>query len=513
MKHSELPKVHLHLDTSTRRKEDGFCKFSLRISIAGKPKLYNVDTNGDDLLFMDPQFWVNEIVLDPKTGKHKTLRKKRIQHAKGNADSDSLERKLKSKQNELTNLLKELRKRKQPITHPVILRHWSLQQTATFSQWFAQWIPQHIKDKQLEEATKERYECIHRHIRLFEEGYGPVAVGEISAEWLRDYQTFLYEPREQDLNGIWTGQGLASTTGAKEMGKVCYALRQAAKSREIEHDPTDVFMDRWFIEAGEPDRPFLEAYEIDRLYEAYENKELLTAVRTKTGKISIIGARYHEYLGMMLFGLFSGLRDSDLRAVATGDKRVEIGKEMITVKMKKGKGRKVRLFITEKMRKVANLSGNGPVWKAKMPNNCNLNVNIRRIMRLVLDSDRRMTVHSLRRSFATYMVNQGVRLEIVSILLGHKSIQTTHEHYAHINDTSTREAMMIWDEMKATFQKPEVKIFVQDVFSVLQDNPGLKIPRRLAETMEVLGVMFNTSELEKVGYEPIKPVEKMAVAA
>ncbi|MEM6269625.1 MAG: tyrosine-type recombinase/integrase [Bacteroidota bacterium] len=513
-KHSELPRVHIHFDTSSPRKEDGHCKFSLRISFNGKPKLFKVDTNGDDELWMHPKFWVNEVVIDEKTGKPRTLRKKRIQHAKGNGDSDSLERKLKTKQSELTELLKTLRKRKQPITFPVVLRHWSLQQTETFSDWLAQWIPNHIKDRQLTKSTKENYEKILRHVRLFEELNGRVAVAEISPEWLRDFQTFIYEPREKNSKGIWTGQGLKGTSGNKNMGKLCYALSQAAKSREIEHDPTDVFKERWLIEADEPERPFLEAWEIDRMYEAFLNEELLTKVRTSTGKVStVLGERYHQQLGMVLFGLFSGLRNSDLRAVAEGSKRVHIGKDRITVTMKKGK-RKVRLYITDKMRKVANLTGVGPVWTAKMPNRSNLNVTVRRMMKYILADDRRMTVHSLRRSFATYMVNKGTRLELVSTLLGHKSIQTTHEHYAHINDTATEKAMTeVWDQIKETFQRPEVQVFVEDVFTVFQANPGIQIPKRLAEMMETMSHTYNLVELEKVGYEPIMPAEKMAVAA
>ena len=49
----------------------------------------------------------------------------------------------------------------------------------------------------------------------------------------------------------------------------------------------------------------------------------------------------------------------------------------------------------------------------------------------------RADIHALRHSYATSLVNSGVRLEIVRKLLGHKSMQTTLR-YAEINDATVK---------------------------------------------------------------------------
>jgi integrase len=48
--------------------------------------------------------------------------------------------------------------------------------------------------------------------------------------------------------------------------------------------------------------------------------------------------------------------------------------------------------------------------------------------------------HDLRRSYASWMINDGISLEVVGQMLNHKSIQTTRKVYAQVSDESAREA-------------------------------------------------------------------------
>jgi integrase/recombinase XerD len=54
----------------------------------------------------------------------------------------------------------------------------------------------------------------------------------------------------------------------------------------------------------------------------------------------------------------------------------------------------------------------------------------------------RLTPHRLRRTFGSHLLNEGVRLEVVSKLLGHRSTEVTEEAYAELLDQTIRKEML-----------------------------------------------------------------------
>ena len=55
---------------------------------------------------------------------------------------------------------------------------------------------------------------------------------------------------------------------------------------------------------------------------------------------------------------------------------------------------------------------------------------------------RRVTPHTLRRTFGSDLVNRKVRLEVVSRLLGHASTSITEKAYARLEDKTIRTEML-----------------------------------------------------------------------
>jgi integrase len=53
-----------------------------------------------------------------------------------------------------------------------------------------------------------------------------------------------------------------------------------------------------------------------------------------------------------------------------------------------------------------------------------------------------ITPHSLRRTFGSYLLNRGLRLEVVSRLLGHSSTVVTERAYAELLGATIRDELL-----------------------------------------------------------------------
>jgi integrase/recombinase XerD len=54
----------------------------------------------------------------------------------------------------------------------------------------------------------------------------------------------------------------------------------------------------------------------------------------------------------------------------------------------------------------------------------------------------RISPHTLRRTFGSHLLNRGVRLEVVSRLLGHASTSVTEKAYAELLYETTRKEVL-----------------------------------------------------------------------
>lgn len=505
MGHSLKPSVHPHLD-SHKRAIDGKSKFSIRVDINGIKRTYPVDTKGDQELYMERKYWVEERCPDTD----RKLKTRRILHVKGNSNSKGIERILDSKLREMEKLINSLAESEKSITHELLRRMWAKKDTTSFSDWYQKWYTAYSKDLGLKSSTVENADCVILAIKQFESLNGVKKVSEISVDWLCQFQNWLYRERKKDSKGRYLGKGFSPNTAAGTMKKIGVCIKHANLDGVIFTNVYRDFFDRGLYRSPETViGTMLEREEVARLQKAFDNKELVTMIKTRTGAIAGQGQKLHHLLGMFLFTCYTGLRYGDLCRVANGHEDVRIGERILTIKMEKTR-QPLRLKINQKMRGVANLTGEGPVFETRILNNWNMNKNLRRICTL-LGIDTYVTMHGLRRTFATMLLGMGERLKIVSSLLGHKSVLTTENHYAKVSDLSMEEAMDRFDQTYSEFTKPSVAEFVEDVFRLLSANEGLKIPRRMKEKLDSLTQILHLKDIEEVDVSGGNPrIEKVA---
>src|SRR5690606_34945307 len=131
---------------------------------------------------------------------------------------------------------------------------------------------------------------------------------------------------------------------------------------------------------------------------------------------------------LFVFSCFTGLSYSDMK----GLKKSHIqnffdGKEWIIIRRKKtSTSSNVMLLDIPKMiiEKYAGFSKDGKVFP--VPSNTTCNDSLKRISKLI-DSlkEKKVTFHLARHTFATLFLSEGVPLESLSKMMGHKNIATT----------------------------------------------------------------------------------------
>ena len=130
--------------------------------------------------------------------------------------------------------------------------------------------------------------------------------------------------------------------------------------------------------------------------------------------------------------LVSGLRISEFQSLDTGD--IEAGKFKVT-----GKGSKDRMvYLTEKLyKKIDKMrkKPDEPLLTNRYGNRLS-QVSIRKVIKVLIKKagvDKDISAHSLRHTFATRLLREGINIVTISKLLGHSDVKTTMR-YLHISD-------------------------------------------------------------------------------
>lgn len=147
----------------------------------------------------------------------------------------------------------------------------------------------------------------------------------------------------------------------------------------------------------------------------------------------------------------AGLRISEIVSLATRD----INSKNMTIHVKQGKGKKDRLAmlspaLLDKLRmwwryglKNHKVLKNGWLFPGQNPVN---HMSARHLSRVCIDAakkakiDKRVTMHLLRHSFATHLLEQKVDIRVIQVLLGHSKLSTT-ALYAQVATDLLREVI------------------------------------------------------------------------
>ena len=157
--------------------------------------------------------------------------------------------------------------------------------------------------------------------------------------------------------------------------------------------------------------------------------------REEVGRlIAAAGNLKHQTALAVAYG--AGLRASEVTALKVGD----IDSERMTLRVEQGKGRKDRYamlspVLLERLRvwwKVARAQGKifdgGWLFPGLNPIESRSTRQLNRAIHAAAKTaqiDKRVSLHTLRHSFATHLLEQKVDIRVIQVLLGHKKLDTT----------------------------------------------------------------------------------------
>lgn len=219
---------------------------------------------------------------------------------------------------------------------------------------------------------------------------------------------------------------------------------------------------------------YLEPEELTKLHDLYDSGDLKKIVRVAKSKHCKykefeLGEKLHEVLRYFLVACYTGLRHSDVKTL----KREHIKGRFIAKEMVKGReGRKktARIPIRKRLLSLLDMSGEvlfeNPVMEDSQTN---------KYLALIMKEagiNKHITFHCARHSFAIISLLLGVKIEVVSDILGHSELTTT-QRYAKVVDRLREQEMDKWDKMA----KEEFNANLQEIICPGCENTVLRFEK------------------------------------
>ncbi len=272
-------------------------------------------------------------------------------------------------------------------------------------------------------GTLNKYKILLTHLRnfaLIRYGYSDLSFNDLTSDCVQEFDYYLRDDQSLNHNTIWLYM-IAFTT-------IC---RLAISRKHLASNP---FREYKNIKKDK-DRGYLLRSELERLVSFNCEKKNDEFVKD-----------------LFVFSCFTGLSYSDIKGLKNSNiQEFFDGNQWIIVRRKKtATSSNVMLLDIPKMiiGKYAGLSKDGKVFP--VPSNTTCNDSLKRISELIdCLKEKKVTFHLARHTFATLFLSEGVALESLSKMLGHRNIATTQIYAKILNEKVGKDMRKVSQNFKA----------------------------------------------------------------
>jgi len=277
-------------------------------------------------------------------------------------------------------------------------------------------------------GTNNKYKMLLKHLRNFaltKYGYSDLSFNDLTSDFVQEFDYYLRDDQSLNHNTIWLYM-IAFTT-------LC---RLAMSRKHLAYNPFSEYKNT----KKDKDRGYLLRNELEQLVSFNCEKKNDEFVKD-----------------LFVFRCFTGLSYSDIKGLRSSNIQDFFdGNQWIIVRRKKTTtSSNVMLLDIPKMiiEKYEGLSKDGKVFP--VPSNTTCNESLKRISKLIdCLKEKKVTFHLARHTFATLFLSEGVPLESLSKMLGHRNIATTQIYAKILNEKVGKDMQKVshkFKEMESSF--------------------------------------------------------------
>lgn len=296
----------------------------------------------------------------------------------------------------------------------------------TFFKFFDQYIADFQKkvDNGIRQySTLSKYKILLGHLRSFaakKYGYSDLSFNDLTSDFVQEFDYYLRDDQDLQHNSIWLYM-IGFTT-------VC---RLAISRKHLSFNPFSEYKNT----KEDKDRGYLLRSELEEVI-SYECKRRIDKL----------------IKDLFVFSCFTGLSYSDIKRLEHSHiQQFFDGNQWIIIRRKKTTtSSNVMLLDMAKMiiEKYAGLARNGKLFPVPCNRVCN-DFLFRLSQEIPCLNEKRVTFHVARHTFGTLFLSEGVPLESLSKMMGHKNIATTQIYAKVLNEKVGKDMQKVANKFKA----------------------------------------------------------------